>query len=357
MGSTFTGTAVTSPDTSASATSQEAQVFCTFEEICNDLNLPGGDVAAIMRHIRAAGKTIVQEIGMFIPFTAAKRFDGNGLDFMWVPPLLAVTSIVDDDDTYASTDYLLYPRQKHWQNGPYTQIGHDPDGDYATWTVERDIVVITGRWGKWEKEETTSAAVGTGGQSDSAATLLVTNGSKVSPGMVLLINSEQELVTGYSTPSTAVTTIAEDLDTSEEEITVADGTKVYDGETIRVNYEQMKVLEIQSNTLHVRRGWNNTAKATHTSGANVDAYRTFTVERGVNGTSAAAHTAATTIYRYLVPDDINYLAREIATLMLKKSQGAYAGKTGNAELGEVYYHDAFPRFDLDRLRLHYEVWD
>lgn len=322
-----------------------------------DLDLPGGDVSALMRHIRAASKTIVQEIGMFIPFTAARRFDGNGKDFMFIPDLLEVTTIVDDDDTYATTDYLLYPRNRLWENGPYAQIGHDPDGDYVIWTAERDIIVITGRWGKWEKSESTTAAIGTGGQASDATTLLATNGSKICPGMVLLIDSEQELVTGYSTPTTGVTTTSEDLDTSEEEITVADGTKVYAGEIIRVNFEQMKVLDVQANTLYVRRGWNNTAKATHTSSANVDAYRTFTVEREVNGTSSAAHTAATTIYRYTVPDDINFLAREIATLMLKKSQGGFAGKTGNAELGEVYYHDAFPRFDLERLRAHYEVWD
>lgn len=332
----------------------DAQIYCTVDEILTDLDLPGGDVAALLRHIKSASQTIRQEIGIFIPLTAARRFDGIGADMLMVPPLLAVTTIVDDTDTYAATDYLLNPRNKHWENGPYSWITHDPDGDYTVWTSEKDIVVITGRWGLWEKSAASGAVVGTGGQTSAATTLLVDDGSKVSPGMVVLIGSEQELVSGYSTP-TAATTIAEDLDTSEEIVTVASGALVKAGEIIRVNFEQMKILDIQSNDLYVRRGWNNTAKATHTSTASVEAYRTFTVERGANGTTAAAHDAATVIYRYTVPEDVGFLCREIATLMLKKAQGGFAGKTGNSELGETYYHDAFPRFDIERVKMHYEV--
>lgn len=332
----------------------DAQIYCTVDEMLTDLDLPGGDVAALLRHIKSASQTIRQEIGDFIPVTAACRFDGNGKDILFVSPLLAVTSIVDDTDTLSASDYLLYPRGKHWENGPYSWIQHDPDGNYADWSDELDVVVVTGRWGLWEKSEASGAVIGTGGQTSGAGTLLADNGSKVSPGMVALIGSEQELVTGFSTPTT-VTTIAEDLDISEEIITVADGTKVNIGEIIRINFEQCKVLDKQTHDLYVRRGWNNTSKATHTSGANVEAYRTFTVERGVNGTTAAAHDAATVIYRYLVPDDVSFLCREVATLMLKKAQGGFAGKTGNAQLGETFYHDAFPRWDLERVAEHYQI--
>jgi hypothetical protein len=87
----------------------------------------------------------------------------------------------------------------------------------------------------------------------------------------------------------------------------------------------------------------------------VDVYRKFTVVREVNGTTAAAHDNATAISRYLVPADILFLCKEIATLMLNKAGSNYAGKSGNDQLGTVFYNDAFPRFDLERIRDHYSI--
>jgi hypothetical protein len=87
----------------------------------------------------------------------------------------------------------------------------------------------------------------------------------------------------------------------------------------------------------------------------VDVYRTYAVERGVNGTTAALHTAVSAISCYMVPDDIFFLAKEIACLMKKKEESAYAGKTGNAALGETFYNDIFPRFDIEPVKRHYKI--
>lgn len=332
-----------------------AQIFCNIDELMADSDENGSDPAILIKHIRAASQVILREIGKFIPITQALRLDGNGKDRLFVPPLLTVISIVNDDDTLVTTDYLLRPNGRMWPDGPYTHIDVDPEAtNLSTWYQEKDSVVINGRWGLYEKSE--DLGINTANlQSVNDVSLQVANGSKVSPGMVCLIGSEQELVTGFGSVTASVTTLSEALDLVEEEIDVANGTLVFTGEIIRCGFEQMKILDINSNTLYVKRGWNGTKKATHSTSGAVDVYRTFTVERAVNGTTAASHAIGSDIFRYLVPEDVRILCVEIATLMRKKALGGFAGKSGSTELGEVYYHDLFPRFDLERVRGHYLI--
>lgn len=337
------------------AVTGDAQVFCTVEELMADSDDNGGDPVNLMKHIRAASQVILQEIGGFIPVTQIVRLDGNGKTRLFVPPLLAIISIVNDDDTLVSTDYLLRPNKRMWTNGPYTNIDVDPDAvNLSNWLQEKDSVVITGRWGLFEKSEDSGATIGAS-QSAVSLSLLVSDGSKLSPGMVILIGSEQQLVTGFGEISASATTLSEDIDLVEEEINVANGTLIFVGETIRCGFEQMKVLDINGNTLYVKRGWNGTKKVIHSTAGAVDVYRTFSVERAVNGTTAGIHTMGSYISRYLVPEDVRILCAEIATLMRKKALGGFAGRSGNSELGEVFYHDLFPRFDLERVRGHYLI--
>lgn len=317
------------------------QVYCTLAEIVADLNLPGvKNEATLVQYIRAASDYIQGRIGDFMPVTATRYFKGTGHGTLWVPPLLSITSIVNDPDTLTTGDYILFPRGRWWRNGPYTRLEPDPDSTtLSAWVPEEDAVVIAGTWGLYDKHISTGATVSA--QTDSATALVVSNAAEVSPGAVLLIGTEQELVTatGAATDSTANT--AEALDNAEEEVDVDNGTLVNAGEIIRVDYEQMKVLAVQGNTLVVARAWNGTKAAAHTTSADVYVYRTFTVERAANGTTAAAHSSAA-IERYVAPADVNFAAREMAGIMLKKAQGGWAGKVGNANLGEVFYVQEFP---------------
>src|SRR5574341_497051 len=115
------------------------------------LTLPVGD-ETLLNRVRAASDWIDSQLGRFIPVTETRRFDGPAnRKTLFVDPLLAVTSIIDDTTTLAASDYLLYPRSRHWENGPYTRIEIDPDAANLTaWTHEKDIIVIAGRWGRYE---------------------------------------------------------------------------------------------------------------------------------------------------------------------------------------------------------------
>ena len=308
----------------------------------------------LLAFIRSASDWITKNIGDFIPVTATKRYDGTGDIDLTVAPLLAVTSIADDGDSLVSADYLLYPRNKWWENGPYHRIRIDPDATTLNvWSLEEDIVVITGRWGLYEESSLTGATVQNDPLAAGGTSLIVDNGSKIRPGLVLLVVSEQVFVeeTGVTTDSTANT--AEAVDNSEEAIDTSDGTKVAIGEIIKIDNEKMLVLDIQSNTIIVERGWGGTTRNTHTTATDIYAYRTFTVKRGVNGTTAAEHVQNVAISKYIPPWDVHYLCKQMASIMSKKAESSYAGKTGSVELGEVFYHAEFPKEVLKDIKAVY----
>lgn len=333
------------------------RLYCTVNELVGDLlRETGGDEVQLLDAIQFASDFIDEDLGSFIPYTATKRFDGNGKDTLFVPPLLAATTITDDGNTLQTTDYLLYPRNKHWEDGPYSYIKHDPDGSYSEWTDELDVVTIAGSWGKYLKSQLTGTTVQNNPLAIGGTDMTVADGSKVSVGMALLIESEQVLPTATGTPSAAVTTVTEPVGASDDTITLASAVLVSVGEVIRIDLEKMLILDINATTkvAYVARGWNKTKKATHADNASVDVYRTFTIKRAVNGTTAAAHNQGTAIYRYVPPAPIGRLCRMIAGLIKKLADSQYAGRVGNVELGQVMYNDAFPRNELEKIRAMYD---
>lgn len=328
------------------------RLYCTLAEVLDDLEEPGvSKEAQALKFVYTASNWIDENLGKFIPVTEARRYDGNGRVEMMIDPILAVTSIVSDEITLLESDYLLYPRQRCWENGPYTRMRIGPDAtSLAAFSSLRDSIVVTGRYGLYERSVATGAT--TASQLLAATSLVVDDASGISPGAVLLIGSEQELVRATGATTESGSDLDEELDASEEEVDVSDGTLLHAGETIKIDFEQMKVLDIKDDTLLVERGYNGSKKTSHESTAYVYVYRTFTVERGVNGTTAAAHTTAA-VSRYAAPDEINYLCRQIAALMFRKAKSGYAGRTGNTELGTVFYHDEFPRDTIEKIRWDY----
>ncbi len=328
------------------------RLYCTLAEVLNDLQRNGlKDESKLVDFIRAASH-VIDKRGQFIPVTEQRSFDGNGDTDLWVSPLLALTAcaLVESTQTtltLTSADYMLYPRNRWWENGPYTRLAVDRDStQIGAWTRGQGNVQPTGRWGLYEETRSTGA-LGTNA-TDTTTDLTVDNAANISPGAVLLIESEQELVEATGSPTDSTANINEAVDTSEEEIDLTDATKINVSEIARIDFEQMRCLDKAGSTALFQRGWNGTSKVAHSINADVYVYRTFTVKRGVNGTPPAAH-AAQAIRRYWPPRDVNYLCRQIAGLMLKKSESGWAGKVGNAELGETFYFNEFPNDPLKKI--------
>lgn len=334
-----------------------AQYFCTVADLVADKQSPGIDEARMFQAIREASETISKEIGWFIPVTLTRLFDGRGSKTLFVPPLLSISSILNDTTALTTADYILHPEGGFWANGPYVQLKVHPDATLLySWCAQLSGVTITGRWGKYERSGPIGATVADATSQDaSQLTLKVSDGGKVSPGMVLLIGSEQEAVTGWGDPTASVTTLNGAVGVSDDVITLANGALVNVGEVLRVDFEQMKVQDKRTHQCSVIRSWNGTGKVAHLTAAAVDVYRTASVERGVNGTTAAVHANGLAISRYFAPDDIQFLCKEIATLTASKALSGYQGRTGNAETGVVFFNDSFPKFDIDKIKSNYHI--
>lgn len=332
------------------------RLYCTVDELLSELDAEGVKAfseARILDKIRSSSEWITRNIGGFIPLADTRNFDGDGSNELDVDPLLAVTMLTVDGVSIASTEYLLYPLNRLWDGGPYLRLVIDPDATALfSFPRVRNANEIAGRWGLYEDHQATGASVAS--QEVGATTLTVDNGGLISAGAVLLIEDEQQLVTGREAPTDSTANTNEAFAADDDVLTVTDGTQVKVGEIIRVNFEQMKILDVSGNDLLVIRGWNRTKRAAHLTAQDVYVYRTYTVKRGVNGTTAAEHTAKA-VERYHPPADVSWLCRQMAGLMLKKADSGFSGRVGNEATGETFYYSEFPKGVIENVKNNYFV--
>jgi len=182
----------------------------------DDLGETGSD--ATWLDFVKAGTTLVEKAFMggavpgpvFVPLTEARRFDGNGGKILFTPDLLSsAPTIVDDVTTLGAADYLLYPRNRRWRNGPYFRIELDPDATgLSSWTVERDIISVTGKWGWYDESEVISGATVVSTVVAGSLTWTIETG-KVRVGHLLLVESELVFVTAVTvaSPNDTVTVV------------------------------------------------------------------------------------------------------------------------------------------------------
>jgi hypothetical protein len=328
-----------------------AQIYCTVDEVIGDLGLTG-DEPMLLSRIRSASRHILNTIGNFVPIGDTRNFLAGPSQTLNVFPLLAASAVTDYQTAIAASGYRLSPQNQLWLNGPYQWIEKTAIYDTRVWPDinaglcwDVNGVSILGKWGLYE-ELADLGIVATQLVGDKS--LVVTDGSVLSAGMVLLIDSEQELVTaGNGGPGSADGTLASSqvtaaLTADTEVVSVTNGAEFHAGEVFRVEFEDFKIRKIAGNVLLCSRGWNGSMKNTHLINSAIYIYRTFTVSRAMNGTVAAGHTSAA-VSRFVIPEDVNWLVREVAGLMRMKAKVNFAAKSGNAELGEAFYFNEFPK--------------
>ena len=323
------------------------QVYCSIADLWADLEVQGfEDVPNTLRKIRSASEWIERKLGTFIPITKTIWYDGDGTVHLFIEPILTAPTVVYDGTTLASTDFILYPRSKHWEDGPYTRLAVDPDSSaLSVWKRERDVVSVLSSHGKYNKTVATGATVQDDPLAAAGVTMVVDNGGLVSPGDSLLVGSEQILILDYSgSGSDAGKNLNANAAAKDTVLTPETGHGINAGEVIRIDYEQMLVTKVQgATTLYVERQWGGTLRAAHVSTDDIYVYRTYSIERAINGTTAAEHAKDLAISKYRAPYPVHYLAVQIAALMIKKAKTGFVGKTADLEAGQVFYHNEFPK--------------
>jgi len=290
--------------------------------------------AQVDRAIEAASRTIEGLCHRrFYPQTATRYFDWPDQYArpwrLWLDDseLISVTAVSSGGVTIPTANVLLEPNR----NGPpYNRLELDLDTNAAfggSSTPQRAIT-ITGLWG-YTNDESPAGTVDEA-MTTSETDMDVTDSASIGVGQVLRVGSERLLVTEKRMKSVGQT-LQTPLTAQANNVTVAvtSGAAFAVGETILLDGERMLIVDIASNNLTVRRGWDGSTLATHT-GSTIYAPRTLTVTRGALGTTAAAMSQGDQIYRWDVPPGVNELCTAEAVVMLLRSSSGYAGQTGVA---------------------------
>lgn len=326
-----------------------ARPYASVLDVIDDLEVDG--VRSIDRLYRAimAASNLIDKRGHFIPLSETRNMDGTGWPTLWIDPILEVTALTLNGVALDADDYVLLPRARMWEHGPYTSIELTNLGIWPN--SQHDQIEISGKWGLYDDAIDLTV---TASQSNSATTLTVSSAAEVSPGMVALLGSEQELIEDYAAPVSASLTLDEALTSDADTLTLNTSSAVAIGEIIRIDVEKMRVLDVNNKLVAVSRGWGVTTRSAHDDNTAVECYRAFKVRRAINGTAAATHSTVN-VWRCLPPYNVRYLCEQIAALMYRKGQAGFAAKTGNVEMGEVFYHNEFPDDPIETVMRDYRI--
>lgn len=198
-------------------------------------------------------------------------------------------------------------------------------------TPQRDVG-ITGTFGYWLQTDpggSLAAAI----SSASASTALVSDGSVVGVGDLLIVDSERLLVSDRSSNDSGQTNLSGLTTASSSDVsgTVTDGTQLHVDEVIQIDSERMLVTDITGNVVTVKRAWDGTVLAAHSAASKIYTFRTLTVLRGQLGTTAAIHSNAATVNVWRVPSLLRDLAVAEGLNRLLQETGGYRDPQGDGE--------------------------
>ena len=84
--------------------------------------------------------------------------------------------------------------------------------------------------------------------------------------------------------------VQSDMTAQQNNVTIsASGSGFNVGEVILVDSERMLIVDIAGNYLTVKRAWDGSVLAIHSTGADIYTLRLLTVTRGALGTTAGTH--------------------------------------------------------------------
>lgn len=245
--------------------------------------------------------------------------------------LVSVTSVVAGGITIPSTDYYLEPNEA---GPPYNllEINRATSSAFSAGATSQRSIIITGLWAGCPVDEEPAGALGEALDTSETA-VDVTDSTVIGVGQILRVDSERMIVTGkrmIATGQTVLTTALTNLDNNVS-VLVTDGTAFAYDETILVDSERMRIVDIAGNTLTVKRAYDGSVLAAHSVGAAIYAPRTLVVQRGALGTTAAEHLTAAPVVKFLPPALVSDLAVAEAENTLHQQAAGYVRLAGSGD--------------------------
>lgn len=325
-----------------SALAGAADVFyCTREDVKQALDVQetARSNRQIDRTIKSRSRAIEAQMGrIFYPLVTSRTFDWPPLPYsgvfpwrMWLDQheVITVSSLVSGGVTIPATDYLLEPVN---DGPPYSHIDINLGTSSAlaagsTWQQSTTVTGVFGYTTDTEDAGTLAAAI----SSTTATSLTLSATATVGVGTILAVGSERMLVTERAMASTGQT-LQSALTASMADVTVAvtDGTAYVVDEVLLLDSERMLIVDIAGNALTVKRAWDGSVLAAHTS-PTVYALRQCTIVRGALGTTAATHSSAAAVSAHVVPTTIRSLCVAESITELLAEESGYARTIGSGD--------------------------
>ncbi len=188
--------------------------YCTLAELKARLGITDTNDDAILKLVlEAASRAVDLHCNRrFSVETRTRYYTARYGDLLDVDDLLSITTLKTDadgdrtyEDTWNLTDYDLTPFNAPYEQPPrpYSAIETTPSALYSFPTVSKGIQII-GSWGFYQNLQALDV-LGAAITSTTATTLTATSGTLWSPGMTVLIGSEQMHVQSVATNTVTVT--------------------------------------------------------------------------------------------------------------------------------------------------------
>lgn len=250
----------------------------------------------------------------FYPLIDTRRFDWPNYQYsapwrLWLESneLISVTQLVSGGVTLTEgTDFFLR-RADGKDKPPYTfiEINLDSDQSFSAGPTFQRSIVIDGLFGYSDQSQ--PAGTIQSSINDTVTDVTVTNGALIGIGDLMRVATERMIVTGRQFV-TSSETITSQVEISTQTIPVTDGSVFNQLEIILIGSEQMLITEVTGNNLTVKRGWNGSLISVHTNGTTVFVSRRLTVVRGAMGTTTASHSGGASVTTHVVPPLVKDLA-------------------------------------------------
>lgn len=186
--------------------------YLTLAELKADLGITDTTDDTLLKAVMEAASRAVDEHchRRFFVESRTRYYTPRYPDLLDVDDLLSITTLKHDSDgdrtyetTWVATDYDLTPFNASFEKKPYVAIETTPAGQQSFPTVSRGVE-IAGSWGYWS-EPASLDTLGVAITSTTATVITATNGTLWSPGMTVLVGSEQMHVQAVNGNTVTVT--------------------------------------------------------------------------------------------------------------------------------------------------------
>jgi hypothetical protein len=291
------------------------------------------------RAVGAASRTIEGLLKRrFYPQLATRYFDWPNHQYarpwrLWLDDdeVISVSLLIAGGVTIPASDYFLEPANT---GPPYTRVEIDlaSSSAFAPGATHQRAIAITGTFGYSAEEEQVGALTADLVASLTATATATWTTARIGVGDVLRIDSERVVVTA-KTMIDSTQNLGNTLAAASSDVTVqvTTGSAFAVEEVLLIGSERMLVVDIAGNNLTVKRAWDGTVLAAHSSGADIFTLTGVELDRAQLGTTLAAHSSGAAITRHLVPDLVRDLCVAEAINQLQQETAGYARVIGEGE--------------------------